>query len=112
LGNATRVISGWSLENLTLPAHGFLRTKGYGVASNRTSSEIEETLLFGRPLTKIEQWRADTFGSPTNQRTGADLNDADNDGVANLMEYAFGLDPQDTASSEVPTWFNDGSQFE
>jgi len=112
LGNATKVLGGWSLENLTLPPHGFLRAKGYGIASNRTSSEIEETLLFGRPLTKIEQWRAETFGAPTNQRTGADLNDADKDGVKNLMEYAFNLDPQDSTSATVPAWTNDSSQFE
>jgi len=112
LGAGTKVDGGWSIGGLVLPAHGFLRARGNGLSSNRTLSLIEDTLLFGRQPTKIEQWRMEQFGSFTNQRTGADLADADNDGVKNLMEYAFGLNPWDTTSADVPTWTHDGSKFE
>ena len=112
LGAATKVDGGWSIGGLALPPHGFLRAKGDGLSSNRTLSVIEDTLLFGRAPTKIEQWRMEQFGAMTNQRAGADLADADNDGVKNLMEYAFHLDPQDITSATVPAWSNDGSQFE
>ena len=112
LGAANRTHPGWSLENLALPPHGFIRAKGDGITSNRGAAHIENTLLFGRQPTKLEEWRMEQFGSYTNQRTGADLADADNDGVKNLVEYAFNLDPQDSSSAQVPAWTNDSSQFE
>ena len=112
LGNGSKVINGWSLGGITLPASGYLRASGIAIGGNRGFSAIEDVILFGRQPTKIEQWRMDIFGSYTNQRTGADLVDADGDGVRNVMEYAFGLDPQNPNSAQVPAWTNDAAKFE
>lgn len=47
----------------------------------------------GGSLTALEQWRQLHFGSPDNSGDGADDADFDHDGLQNLVEYAFGLDP-------------------
>ena len=41
----------------------------------------------------LEAWRLTNFGSAANSGSGADSGDADNDGIANLMEYGTGTDP-------------------
>jgi hypothetical protein len=53
------------------------------------------------PLT-IESWREAYFGSPANTGNGADLFDFDRDGVPNLIEYAFGLNPTKPNSLQLP----------
>jgi hypothetical protein len=55
---------------------------------------------FENPLLTTSQatilaWRQQHFGSPDDAGLGADGQDPDADGVANLLEYAFGLDPHD-----------------
>lgn len=56
-----------------------------------------ETLL--TTLTPREGWRRDHFGTIDNTGTAADHIDADVDGVVNLWEYAFDLDPNVKDSS-------------
>jgi hypothetical protein len=45
------------------------------------------------PVSALETWRTTYFGSGANSGNGADAFDADNDGRANLLEYALGTDP-------------------
>lgn len=49
-----------------------------------------------------EVWRQSHFGSPDNSGDGADLNDFDKDGLANLVEFAFGFDPTQNSAGQVP----------
>jgi len=44
-------------------------------------------------LTPIESWRQGRFGTTDNTGNAADLFDHDLDGLVNLLEYAFGLNP-------------------
>ncbi|HRJ11239.1 MAG TPA: hypothetical protein PLP58_21840 [Prosthecobacter sp.] len=44
-------------------------------------------------LTPIESWRQVHFGTTDNTGNAADLFDHDLDGLVNLLEYAFGLNP-------------------
>lgn len=44
-------------------------------------------------FTQIETWRQAKFGHPGNQGERHDEADPDGDGVANLLEYAFNLEP-------------------
>lgn len=53
--------------------------------------------------TILDNWRMSHFGSMTNQGDGADLNDFDNDGLSNLIEFAFGLDPKQANAGLMPT---------
>jgi len=51
------------------------------------------TIAPGSPLSSLESWRQDNFGSSNNTGNGADTADYDNDGVTNLLEYATGTSP-------------------
>lgn len=73
-------------------------TSRAGAISNGLSS-VEISAL--EPAT-IEQWRALFFGTTNNTGNAADNADPDGDGLPNLLEYAFGLDP---------THFDGGSQL-
>jgi T5SS/PEP-CTERM-associated repeat protein len=54
-------------------------------------------------LTPIQQWRLLNFSDPSNSGDGADNNDFDKDGIANLMEYALGMDPRIPSAAGLPT---------
>jgi hypothetical protein len=49
-----------------------------------------------------DDWRLAQFGSAENSGDGADLNDFDKDGLPNLIEYAFGLDPKKNSAAAMP----------
>lgn len=49
-----------------------------------------------------ESWRLMHFGNTENSGDGADLQDYDHDGIANLIEYAFGLDPKNNSAGLLP----------
>lgn len=51
---------------------------------------------------KLEAWRSTWFGSTLNSGNGADLNDYDKDGLVNLVEYAFGLNPTQNSAGQLP----------
>jgi len=53
------------------------------------------------PLTP-QVWRQTYFGSTTNTGNGADLNDFEKDGLPNLIEFAFGLDPKHNSAGMLP----------
>lgn len=50
-------------------------------------------LLDQSTLTPLQVWRDNHFGNPSNVGAGANGTDVANDGVANLVKYALGLDP-------------------
>lgn len=59
----------------------------------------------------IENWRLLHFGSTTSSGIGASLSDADADGIVNLVEFAFGLDPNSNASLQLPQPQRVGDDF-
>ncbi len=54
------------------------------------------------PVTPLEAWRSFHFNTTTNSGDAANLTDPDHDGFANLLEFAFGLDPKSGASLALP----------
>jgi alpha-tubulin suppressor-like RCC1 family protein/phosphodiesterase/alkaline phosphatase D-like protein len=50
----------------------------------------------------LEAWRAEHFGSAANAGEGADCDDCDRDGIPNLVEYAFGLNPLENSAGQLP----------
>ena len=66
-----------------------------GGTGTLTSSTIE--VLGG-----IHAWRLIHFGSTSASGNAALLFDADGDGLVNLTEFAFGLNPRSGASSQLP----------
>ncbi len=68
-----------------------------GTVTFTTNDADEATYTFtiaGVALTPIENWRLTHFGNIANSGSGADLADADFDGLQNLAEYGLSLDPK------------------
>ncbi|RYD35619.1 MAG: hypothetical protein EOP87_07050 [Verrucomicrobiaceae bacterium] len=110
LGRGVRSgVGSWFLSHTgTLPASGFIRTRGRLNTTNRAPGVVMESHLFGRgELTAVERWRDDHFGDPVSDGPAANNVDADRDG--NLAEYGLGLDPTSADQPSVlPAWVSDG----
>ncbi len=61
--------------------------------------------------TALQTWRQTWFGSPDNSGDGADLNDYDKDGLPNLIEFAFGLNPKQNSAGLLPRPQRSGPNF-
>lgn len=66
-------------------------TRDFGVARFETTA----------PLT-LATWRQQHFGTTANTGDAANDADPDKDGLVNLLEYAFGQNPKQTASRTLP----------
>jgi hypothetical protein len=77
------------------------------------------TMVFGVDF--LGEWRQQNFGAAGNTGNGANDQDFDSDGVSNLLEYAFGLNPATSSSATlalapgnmlasrgVPAWVSSG----
>jgi uncharacterized repeat protein (TIGR03803 family) len=63
-------------------------------------------------LTGQEVWRQQWFGTTANTGDAADAADPDQDGLVNLVEYGFGLNPTSAASNVLPMPHLDGGNLE
>jgi hypothetical protein len=54
------------------------------------------------PLTAIQSWRLQYFGTAAGVGDAADDFDFDHDGLVNLVEFAFGLNPKEGSSLMLP----------
>lgn len=80
----------------------------FDIANNANAGNwviAREFDIFGTPTpgghTALEAWRFANFGIFENEGDAADDADADLDGLSNLIEYATGLDPNDSGDSQV-----------
>lgn len=88
---------------------GFKAPNGYFITRVRFDNtdlagsfrSLDDLGFITSPLSPIESWRQTNFGSPANTGNGADDFDADFDGFANLVEYAFDLNPNQPSVSPV-----------
>ncbi len=104
LGSGTRIAEGWSLPGTALPPSGHVRVLGRHAVSSRGFGLSGSHLLYGRSPTPLESWRETRFASPFNSGKAANASDPDGDGLANIIEYAFGLLPLDSTSHQLPGW--------
>jgi hypothetical protein len=67
----------------------------------------------GRPEadSALENWRYTWFGNKGNTGDFANESDYDRDGIVNLLEFAFGLNPTRANSAQVPQWQLSGANF-
>ena len=87
----------------------FLVTSGYqNYHAGKYTLEITGP---GRPQAEsaLGNWRLTWFGNKNNSGDGADSNDYDHDGISNLLEFAFGLDPTRNSSGLLPQWQKSGA---
>lgn len=99
LGYITETPPGNVLSLIRLTAPGVYRyVRYYGAYGSYSDVAELEFCTHG----DLREWRRATFGEAENIGLAADSADADGDGVANLLEYAFGGDPLDSASAPSP----------
>lgn len=90
-----------------------LRSAVVNVSSNALDTPVYTFAIqgSGSNLTAQQNWRQTHFGTTTNTGTAADTFDADNDGLANLIEYAFGLSPMSGGAVQLPAPQRSGNVF-
>lgn len=69
---------------------------------SRALSAAEVQQLYALEVGNIQLWRQAYFGSTANSGNGADLNDYEGDGLVNLIEFAFGLNPKTNSAGQLP----------
>lgn len=77
------------------------KTAGLHIANNDTDENPYDITLLGN-VSAQESWRQTHFGSILNTGDGADLNDYESDGLVNLIEFAFGLNPRQSSAGQLP----------
>jgi hypothetical protein len=88
----------WTMELLTQTPFGTNRLAQVSFGVQRAGMALAD-------------WRQAHFGSALNSGDGADENDHDKDGIANLIEFAFGLDPKQNSAGQLPVAERIGDQF-
>ena len=79
-----------------------VRTAALHLANNDPNESPFDIALTGTGgYTAAEAWRLANFGSIDNTGTGADTANTDGDGLNNLMEFAFGLNPNASDSTAL-----------
>ena len=87
------------------PGAAGTRSAAIHILNNDSNESPFDIILTGTgvvPPTAVQTWRQSHFGSPDNSGDGADLNDFDKDGLPNLIEFAFGLNPKQDSAGLLP----------
>ena len=97
---ATTVLSAGSSVNFTViftPGALGVRSASIHIPSNDADEPSFDIALTGTGVTPPEAWRFQNFGIITNTGNAADSFDPDHDGLINLLERAFNLNPNQPA---------------
>jgi len=85
------------------PAATGSRSAAIHLANNVPNKNPFDIQLTGTgTLSALQSWRLAQFGSIANSGDGADLSDPDKDGLPNLVEFAFGLNPKKNSAGLLP----------
>lgn len=113
LGNGTRIPGGggWELTGLNLPGTGVVRARGrtHGGYGNGSQGMVETMAPIA--LSPLQTWRFTHFGVTESTGPGANNADPDKDGLENLVEYAFGLNPNVSGTAGFPAWQRDDDNY-
>jgi alpha-tubulin suppressor-like RCC1 family protein len=93
------------------PTTAGMKTAAIHIANNDPDENPFDIALTGNIGSPLQGWRLTNFGSVDNSGDGADLNDFDKDGIPNLNEFAFGLNPKSSSSGLLPTPQKSGSNL-
>ena len=78
------------------------KTAQLSISTNDSDESPYVIQLTGTVLLPISDWRQTHFGVSANSGTAADGADFDHDGLANILEYAFGLHPGQNSAGQLP----------
>lgn len=102
----TKVTASGTTGIFTANISGLSAGTGYSFkayASNATGTAYTNPAATFTTLTAQQSWRQTYFGTTANKGDAADLADPDNDGLPNIVEFAFGLNPlANTSSQQLP----------
>ena len=84
------------------PSGGGARTASLQILSSDADEGVFDVALTGSGISALQAWRQLNFGTTSNTGLAADTADADLDGVTNVVEFAFGLNPNSAASMQLP----------
>ena len=101
------VTSSYTTPALSATAKYWVRV-GNGVGYEASNTATLTVSIMGTPL---QIWRQTHFGAYDNAGNGADLNDFEHDGIPNLLEFAFGLDPKQNSAGQIPQAQRSGDNF-
>jgi VCBS repeat-containing protein len=93
------------------PASVGPKTVAIHIASNDLDEDPFDITVTGTGVIPITSWRQTYFGSPDNSGDGGNLDDYDHDGLVNLIEYAFGLNPTQNSAGQLPQGQIVGANF-
>ncbi len=105
LGAGTRIAGGWQKTGLSLPVSCIIRARGR--FTDVGSGMVEQVAAFA-PLTPLQQWKLTRLGDAS----APDLDDPDGDGLANVVEFAYGLNPTSPDAGALPQLQLSGGQYE
>jgi YD repeat-containing protein len=95
-GGAIHGAVDWTQRTLSIPAGShtlrWTYAKDGSLFGGSDAGYVDQLVI--QSQTPIAGWRQTYFGSSANTGDGADLNDYDNDGISNLLEYATGKNPK------------------
>ena len=103
-GNSATAVSA-ALTGLAPGTYHF-RVKAVNSGGTSTGGDLIFTVA-----TAVQSWRQQYFGSPANSGDGADFNDYDKDGILNIVEFAFGLNPKQNSAGQLPQGLKVGTNF-
>jgi hypothetical protein len=83
------------------------KTAALRILSNDSDESPFDITFTGTGLTALEYWRLTHFGTTLNAGDAANNADPDSDGLENLVEYAFALNPETPDPAELPAWQKD-----
>lgn len=93
------------------PTSGGSKGAALSIPNNDADESAFAVFLQGMATQHISNWRQTYFGNNSNMGDGADAADFDHDGIPNLMEYALGLHPAQSAAGQLPPPVRDGGNF-
>lgn len=111
----------------SLPSSGAQGIRFTGAATAPSTTNLADYALTANPatvtknsgasfvlplvLTALETWRQTHFGTTANSGDAADDLDFDKDGLVNLLEFGFGLNPKQNSAAQVPQGQMSGGNF-
>jgi uncharacterized delta-60 repeat protein len=112
-GRGTRMAGGWELTGAALPASASgqvrARARVFGTYGGACSSLVETLASYS--FTALQMWRQTNFGTLDSNGNAADNADPDKDGLENLVEYAFALNPNTPDAAALPAWEKDENDY-
>ena len=95
----------------TMPESSLFQAAGYDWQITYLGGDGNDVVVTVHPASHAEQWRLTHFGSISNTGMGADHQDPDQDGMINLLERAFALNPLGYDTSGMTSSFNEAGVF-